>query len=1781
MADVLVLFGFCLSLFGVLGVQLFKGTLLYRCYEKGAPLDGTAVPIDPDAGVCPPPTEVGEGRYTSCASTQECRFYGTNPVDGTISFDNILSALMTIFQCVTLEGWVDVMYAAMKVAGPATALYFILLIALGAFYVLNLFLAVLWETYIESYYEEAEQADAEKAIAHAKEMAEQRGMEARKATLDEMQRQQAGRAALGGEDQVVSFEEVTQRQRLLDEHGPGRSDQAQAVLVAARTPPKPNPCVRAARSLSHAASFQHFVIGLIVLNTAAMMFESYPMDALLAKRLDTLNVYLTLAFASEMVLKLIADGLVEYVADAFNRFDGVVVIFSLADLIVSYLHIDLGVNASVLRAFRLLRVFRLVRSWRNLRIVLQAMLNAVGQLTNLFVLLLLLIFIFALLGMSLFGGAYTRANGWTEDSPPRTNFDSMISSMLTVFVVISGENWNDVWSQTSSVVGQWCAPYFVILVVLGNYVVLNLFVAILLGGFSELEPDDDDDGAGGGEGEGEGAGSDDRAGAGGREDAGVTSARAIEQRGGAPGGEHESLLKTPATLAVPSPDGSSFAERGGGGGGGSGGGRHADRSLSPGGGGSRVLPTGHAHAERLDDVLGASVDGLPGLPAPARLPPPVRTEGGSPMPHVGSSNSLGSASGSGAGGGSRPGSSSEHRRMSSAHRMCDASAFSTEGSPIPGSGGGGGGGGRGGGVAVAGGGDEAADDTALCCLSPTNPIRVVATGLIHFHIEGTGVSFDNLIVLLILFSSACMALEDCQLVPGSEMALFLEKANLYATYVFTAECLLKIITYGLLFTPNGYLRSGWHQLDALIVSSSVISLLSESLPASFRAMRVLRVLRPLRLIARFGNLRLVVDLFIKTLPSVGNVIMVVILFCIVFGILGVQLFAGRLAFCAAPDEAVARLPNQSECEAAGGLWGNPEMGSFDSIGAALLLLFESATMEGWPDVMFATIDAYTDQGHAPVRDYAVANSLYMLMWLLLGSMFLMNVFVGVIVETFAEIKRQEDGLTLMDSDQQQWVETMQHLLNLQPKRYPPEPSHSRWAALAYKAVGHKVFEPLILLVIVANTLLMALDGYGISESMHHLLEQGNSVCTVIFLCEAVLKIYAMTMGEYLRHAWNVFDFVVVIVSIGSEVFEYFVNALGKSPAGPSPSLLRSLRTIRVMRIVRTVKSFKGLRTLFTTLLLALPALGNIMAIFLIVLTLYSVLGMHLFGGVAHGDYLDDNANFCSFSSAFLLMLRCATGESWNGIMHDAMVQPGEVTDTDEPRCHEEAGDCGSTAASMIFFISFQVISSMVILNMMIALILEEYSKSINREKHKVNDDDAEAFVDLWAEYDPYASGRMHVRHLHAFIKGLPPPLGLDRRNYAGHHLRDSDVSAHIAFLEQVEAYPNAVTGAPEVVFNEILQALSRTVLKEVEGTMESLQGEVAVVRDLQLMREAAARRNAAFAEPQNNLVELHSACVIQRRWGNAAKMRARRNIQSRREAIRLRQAGSLVPEAFVGRVQHSTITYRGRLFIFGGRSEGKMLKDFWEFSLNTGYWLDQTHTVPLRMRGRCGHTVQLCGSRMVVLGGHDGQRFLSDVWECELNGLYWRQVGFTPEDRAEQKARQLGVPLELENGSGSGGGSGGGGSRGGEGGSGGGGSPESGRLSAAASAAASFRHAYQASPEGLPGEAVRVPFSPLTPSGKRTRLSDAKATILHEAATLLQAQWRARAARVLLVWMRANADLEYDAATYLQACARRFLILRRRDTRADGLPGTSHSPPSREKKRGSPRGRRGMIAAGR
>ena len=185
--------------------------------------------------------------------------------------------------------------------------------------------------------------------------------------------------------------------------------------------------------------------------------------------------------------------------------------------------------------------------------------------------------------------------------------------------------------------------------------------------------------------------------------------------------------------------------------------------------------------------------------------------------------------------------------------------------------------------------------------------------------------------------------------------------------------------------------------------------------------------------------------------------------------------------------------------------------------------------------------------------------------------------------------------------------------------------------------------------------------------------------------------------------------------------------------------------MRVARVLRTIKSSKGLRALISALLLSLPALANLGGLFVILQFLYSVLGMQLFGNVAWGDYLNADANFCTFGTAFLTMFRCATGESWNGIMHDAMIT-ADTYAPDGPRCSDEAGDCGSWTA-LPFFISYTVIAAFVMINMIVAVILENFALSRAASTYKLSPKHSEAFIDAWASYDPYATGYIALTDL--------------------------------------------------------------------------------------------------------------------------------------------------------------------------------------------------------------------------------------------------------------------------------------------------------------------------------------------------------------------------------------------------------------------------------------------------
>ena len=230
--------------------------------------------------------------------------------------------------------------------------------------------------------------------------------------------------------------------------------------------------------------FNGLIIFIIMLNTVVLSMEKYPeFDSDIVNMLNVANTFFTIIFTFEVVLKLIGLGVSGYSADKFNLFDATIVIVSIAEM---FLDSSEGNGAfSALRAFRLFRIFKIFRAG-DLRTLLDSIAFTVLTIKDYTILLCLFIYVFALLGMSFFAGKVKFDEDGAYDlegEPPRINFDNLKWTALTVFEIMIGENWNGVMYDHMRTVGAASCIYFISLVILGSIIMLNLFLAILLGNF--------------------------------------------------------------------------------------------------------------------------------------------------------------------------------------------------------------------------------------------------------------------------------------------------------------------------------------------------------------------------------------------------------------------------------------------------------------------------------------------------------------------------------------------------------------------------------------------------------------------------------------------------------------------------------------------------------------------------------------------------------------------------------------------------------------------------------------------------------------------------------------------------------------------------------------------------------------------------------------------------------------------------------------------------------------------------------------------------------------------------------------------------------------------------------------------------------------------------------------------------------------------------------------------------------------------------------------------------
>ncbi|KPP71983.1 voltage-dependent T-type calcium channel subunit alpha-1I-like [Scleropages formosus] len=1467
LGNVLLLCFFVFFIFGIIGVQLWAGLLRNRCYpEENFTLStGITLPspyyqpeedderpficslaadngimscqdvparreggreccLDKDdalrqhaLGLEPEPVVNGSNSAVGlCINWNQyytrCHTGHSNPHKGAINFDNIGYAWIVIFQVITLEGWVEIMYYVMDAHSFYNFIYFILLIIVGSFFMINLCLVVIATQFSETKQREHQLMQEQRArclssstlasMAEPGDCYEEIFQYVCHVLRKTRRRSAALYNALRGRPPPLPSIRPGEMANLNGGHRCHNEEQSSQCIHHGKTDytalgntitlsvaPNPEGCLQCAKALSvkdgvrtmgtlvneeteerteeetdgegsqlrdgreeqagneankklgtcrswckelwrnmkaklwgivESKYFNRGIMIAILINTISMGIEHHEQPEELTNVLEISNIVFTSMFALEMILKLTAFGFFSYLRNAYNIFDGIIVIISVCEIVGQA---DGGL--SVLRTFRLLRVLKLVRFMPALRRQLVVLMKTMDNVATFCMLLMLFIFIFSILGMHIFGCKFSLRTDSGDTVPDRKNFDSLLWAIVTVFQILTQEDWNMVLYNGMASTSPWAALYFVALMTFGNYVLFNLLVAILVEGFQA-------------EGDANRSYSDDDRSScnfddtdkqkdplelsdpklcaltpNGHLDVVPESARkgcyppelltfSLESRKssvtslGKGGLEHRPLRPGRRSLyhnwGRPVPQ-SAWSRR------------SSWNSLSMTsrglgmGGGSLRARSPRFHVGEHESLLSPPPPPLHPLLS-RRFPPrrdrralslelpELRQVPRSAVPAFTRKKSLSGGQGSPAQAGDHQdcngktpspqphllgevfpqlNTRKERRELEDEidYSLCFRIQKMIEVYRPDWC--------------------EAREDWSVYLFSPENKFRLLCQSVIAHKL------FDYVVLVFIFLNCITVALERPKIHQGSLERLFLTISNYIFTAIFVAEMTVKVVSMGLYLGEKAYLRSSWNILDGFLVFVSLVDIVvsmagGAKILGVLRVLRLLRTLRPLRVISRAPGLKLVVETLITSLKPIGNIVLICCAFFIIFGILGVQLFKGKFFYCVGPD--VKNVTNKSDCLSANYKWVHHKY-NFDNLGQ-------------------------------PITNHNPWMLLYFISFLLIVSFFVLNMFVGVVVENFHKCRQHQEVEEAKRREEKRLRRMEKKRRKAQKLPYYASYSHVR--RMIHSFCTNHYLDLFITFIICVNVVTMSLEHYSQPRSLETALKYCNYFFTTTFVLEAALKFTAFGFRRFFKDRWNQLDLAIVLLSVmGITLEEIEINA--SLPI--NPTIIRIMRVLRIARVLKLLKMATGMRALLDTVVQALPQVGNLGLLFMLLFFIYAALGVELFGElVCNEDYpcegMSRHATFENFGMAFLTLFQVSTGDNWNGIMKDTLRE-----------CQAGEHGCNSSLQfiSPLYFVSFVLTAQFVLINVVVAVLMKHLDDS-NKEAQEDAEMDAEIELEL-------------------------------------------------------------------------------------------------------------------------------------------------------------------------------------------------------------------------------------------------------------------------------------------------------------------------------------------------------------------------------------------------------------------------------------------------------------------
>jgi len=1144
--------------------------------------------------------------------------------------DHVLAALNTLVEVSSMCNWNKLLLYGIDGEGVPVALYYVAVIMLFSFFIMQLFTAVMFTVFTKVRQDISEQAELDTPVSirgstqvssSSTQSIEEREAEQGESVPEQHQVEDGFTHQRHMTAKDKFYARVMRENACMDTccgltllqlwypNDPKMDDEGKPV--------EPLQFEGSVAEVVQSNGFGTFIMLCIVVNVIGMasVHERQP-DWLLDAQ-DWGNAFFSVIFLCEMLLKLSFMGGCWYFSDSANCFDAFLVLFSVPDTAAFLFDVNAGgANLTFLRVVRIFKVMRGVRLLHSLEEIALVVLESSRAIANILVFTLFTILIVAIISMDLLAGKMRDEAG----SNPRINCDTVGNAALTLFVVLTNENWVDIYHDaldTSALGGA------VILLWFGfsTYILMATFAAVIL---EKLSLDD-------------------------RHKLRMQVELFLTQE------EEERAINPDYTREV---KGDRYTKTG-------------ECQLANTVEAGEVWIEHNASKSVKEDIV-------------ARLRLDVHD-----------------------------------------YIMPNGEITKWTGEFVP--------------------------NTCVCV--PYHWRKALLKFLVHPVTEGA-------LVVLILISCIMLTLDSPWL--HEEVSDTKNAIELFFVLVFTSEMLVKMAAMGIYGSPEAYLSSNWNRLDFICVVASLTSYSarvnghtrSTASGGMGRSIRALRTLRPLRLINKSEQLRQMFSAIQSAMPTI-LVVALLSLFCMfLFAIFGMTNFSGKFYFCNdgsragrvdclgtylielksgvgqdptwAQEGATARLCDGLPCKhAVPRVWANPFY-HFDDIFSALFACFTITAIEGWCDILYSATDI-TGKGIQPLRDNSAAFSLFFVALICLISLFVENIAIGAFIDRF----NQATFRGLLTERQKHAKDTLLVIMT-QDYHLPSIRPNGTVRGMLYDFMNQPKFEKGIAVLVILQTIIMCTEHFGQPGWLTTALEVANAFFTVLYSLEIGARVMVYGRQIFWRDNFNRLDCFVVLINLFSLPPLFIVSNVDSKTATDTKLILRYLRILFIMRLIKRVK---GIRLMMLTLLYSVMEYVNVIAMLFLLLFVYSVVGMQLFGNVRYGKYLGPNVNFRTFPVALITLFRVLTMGP-NAIMSDCMVEVPNCTPYSVDLSHANHGhyrpnDCGHPTQAVFFFISFYFFVYYIAANLFVAIVVINFDFCFNLDKNKIKEAVMKNFREAW------------------------------------------------------------------------------------------------------------------------------------------------------------------------------------------------------------------------------------------------------------------------------------------------------------------------------------------------------------------------------------------------------------------------------------------------------------------